>query len=76
MSFISQNHEEINSDDWTITKKTTRTTKQENFSYMKTLKVDRWALSLKAQTSNGSWRQGIKGEMTCTVYVGLVWNII
>ena len=27
------------------------------------------------QTSNGSWRQGIKGEMTCTVYVALVWNI-
>ena len=26
-------------------------------------------------TSNGSWRQGIKGEMTCTVYVVLVWNI-
>ena len=25
------------------------------------------------QTSNGSWRQGIKGEMTCTVYVALVW---
>ena len=27
----------------------------------------------KKQTSNGSWRQGIKGEMTCTVYVALVW---
>ena len=27
-------------------------------------------------TSNGSWRQGIKGEMTCTVYVALVWNNI
>ena len=27
-------------------------------------------------TSNGSWCQGIKGEMTCTVYVALVWNII
>ena len=27
-------------------------------------------------TSNGSWRQGIKGEMTCTVYVELVWDII
>ena len=27
-------------------------------------------------TSNGSWRQGIKGEMTCTVYVALVWNFI
>ena len=31
---------------------------------------------IKEQTSNGSWRQGIKGEMTCTVYVALVWNII
>ena len=31
---------------------------------------------LNIQTSNGSWRQGIKGEMTCTVYVALVWNII
>ena len=29
-----------------------------------------------SHTSNGSWRQGIKGEMTCTVYVALVWNII
>ena len=31
---------------------------------------------IKYHTSNGSWRQGIKGEMTCTVYVALVWNII
>ena len=31
---------------------------------------------LQSHTSNGSWRQGIKGEMTCTVYVALVWNII
>ena len=46
MSFFSQNHTEINSDDWTITKKTTRTIKHENFSKMKNLKVDRWALSL------------------------------
>ena len=30
----------------------------------------------KEPTSNGSWRQGIKGEMTCTGYVALVWNII
>ena len=30
----------------------------------------------RRSTSNGSWRQGIKGEMTCTVYVALVWNII
>ena len=43
---FSQNHTEINSDDWTITKKTTRTIKHENFSKMKILKVDRWALSL------------------------------
>ena len=27
----------------------------------------------KGPTSNGSWRQGIKGEMTCTGYVALVW---
>ena len=40
MSFFSQNHTEINSDDWTITKKTTRTIKHENFSKMKILKVD------------------------------------
>ena len=26
--------------------------------------------------SNGSWHQAIKGEMTCTVCVALVWNII
>ena len=44
--FFSQNHTENNSDDWTITKKTTRTIKHENFSKMKILKVDRWALSL------------------------------
>ena len=31
---------------------------------------------LMVDTSNGSWRQGIKGEMTCTVYVAFVWNII
>ena len=31
---------------------------------------------LQYLTSNGSWRQGIKGEMTCTVYVAFVWNII
>ena len=43
---FSQNHTETNSDDWTITKKTTRTIKHENFSKMKILKVDRWALSL------------------------------
>ena len=43
---FSQNHTEINSDDWTITKKTTRTIKHDNFSKMKILKVDRWALSL------------------------------
>ena len=38
-----------------------------------------WASSryrYRDTTSNGSWRQGIKGEMTCTVYVALVWNII
>ena len=30
----------------------------------------------QSKPSNGSWRQGIKGEMTCTVYVALVWDII
>ena len=37
-----------------------------------------WVLSAGWQlpTSYGSWRQGIKGEMTCTVYVALVWDII
>ena len=43
---LSQNHTETNSNDWTITKKTTRTIKHENFAKMKILKVDRWALSL------------------------------
>ena len=33
-------------------------------------------IGIFCKTSNGSWRQGIKGEMTCTVYVALVWNII
>ena len=47
--FFSQNHTEINSNDWTITKKTTRTIKYENFSKMKILKVDRWALSLNSE---------------------------
>ena len=44
--FFSQNNTEINSDDWTITQKTSRTIKHENLSKMKILKVDRWALSL------------------------------
>ena len=44
---FSQNHTETNSDDWTITKKTTRTIKHENFAKMKILEVDRWALSLR-----------------------------
>ena len=43
---FSRNHTDINPDDWTITKKTIRTTIHENFSKMKNLKVDRWALSL------------------------------
>ena len=37
--FFSQNHTETNSDDWTITKKTTRTTKHENFAKMKIWKL-------------------------------------
>ena len=43
---FSRNHTDVNPDDWTITKKTIRTTIHENFSKMKKLKVDRWALSL------------------------------
>ena len=43
-----RNHTDINPDDWTITKKTIRTTIHENFSKMKNSKVDRWALSLNA----------------------------
>ena len=54
---FSQNHTEINSDDWTTTKKTTRTIKHENFSKMTNLKVDRWALSLN-QDYIGSCSQG------------------
>ena len=48
---FSRNHTDINPDDWTITKKTIRTTIHENFSKMKNLKVDRWALSLRRQTT-------------------------
>ena len=54
MSFFSQNHTEITSDDWTITKKTTRTIKHENLSKMKNLKVDRWALSLSESTGTAT----------------------
>ena len=43
---FSRNHTYVNPDDWTITKKTIRTTIHENLSKMKNLKVDRWALSL------------------------------
>ena len=43
-----RNHTDINPDDWTITKKTIRTTIHENFSKMKNSKVDRWALSLNS----------------------------
>ena len=43
---FSRNHTDVNPDHWTITKKTIRTTIHENFSKMKNLKVDRWALSL------------------------------
>ena len=45
-----RNHTDINPDDWTMTKKTIRTTIHENFSKMKNSKVDRWALSLTAFT--------------------------
>ena len=43
---FSRNHTDVNPDHRTITKKTIRTTIHENFSKMKNLKVDRWALSL------------------------------
>ena len=43
----SRNHTDVNPDDWTITKKTIRTTIHENLSKLKNLKVDRWALSLR-----------------------------
>ena len=45
-NFFTKSH--IN--DWKITKKTTRTIKHENFSKMKNLKADRWALSLSAKS--------------------------
>ena len=42
-------------------------------SYEMSLQVHRTkVISPHMATSNGSWRQGIKGEMTCTVYVALV----
>ena len=53
---FSRNHTDVNPDDWTITKKTIRTTIHENFSKMKNLKVDRWALSLRTHYSySTSW---------------------
>ena len=48
---FSRNHTDVNPDDWTITKKTIRTTIHENFSKMKNLKVDRWALSLNGTST-------------------------
>ena len=48
---FSRNHTDVNPDDWTITKKTIRTTIHKNFSKMKNLKVDRWALSLSPVTN-------------------------
>ena len=70
MSFFSQNHTEINSDDWTITKKTTRTIKHENFSKMKNLKVDRWALSLRWLAVNFCccWNLGILYWFFCEIH--------
>ena len=51
---------EINSDDWAITKKTTRTIKHEHFSKIKILKVDRRALSIilddKKLNTTDLWR--------------------
>ena len=45
---------------------------RKDFNYLCHINAKEW----HQLTSNGSWRQGIKGEMTCTVYVALVWNII
>ena len=69
-----RNHTDINPDDWTITKKTIRTTIHENFSKMKNSKVDRWALSLTDEVlfqsfwnSTGIlliWRIGGGGALT------------
>ena len=42
--FFSQNNTKIKSDCWTITKKTTRTIKHDNFSKVKNLRVDRWVI--------------------------------
>ena len=60
---FSRNHTDVNPDDWTITKKTIRTTIHENFSKMKNLKVDRWALSLTSRSgSRNSYHFGAHGQ--------------
>ena len=69
---FSQNHTEINSDDWTITKKTTMTIKHENFSKMTNLKVDRWALSLSRK-----WRRRwSSADRRCLKYIWVINNFI
>ena len=51
-------------------------TPQRRYTFVTALGLSPIDLCNMSRTSNGSWRQGIKGEMTCTVYVALVWNII
>ena len=66
-----RNHTDINPDDWTITKKTIRTTIHENFSKMKNSKVDRWALSLRPNGGPGrvtplNWWEVYISHQICT----------
>ena len=65
---FSRNHTDVNPDDWTITKKTIRTTIHENFSKMKNLKVDRWALSLRSVQNTGTCYPGL--GWICQVHLG------
>ena len=77
-----RNHTDINPDDWTITKKTIRTTIHENFSKMKNSKVDRWALSLitelcfaTASTAENSTRQGgFKQPRNWLLLINVYWH--
>ena len=67
-----RNHTDINPHDWTITKKTIRTTIHENFSKMKNSKVDRWALSLSRE-----WRCSWSGaDRRCSNYIWVINNFI
>ena len=76
MSFFSQNHTETNSDDWTITKKTTRTMKHENLSKMKILKVDRWALSLRTTGISAMVSRCSDESLKCCLKIKIaVWRL-